>query len=429
MAARLGRLLLFLLFSNAFLRAELNAVPMIKPWKKVPIPAEYAGAWIVVGDLDNDGTAEIVSARNFNQNDEHYTTSVIALDLEGKVLWTWGDAKAGRNACHHDVACQIYDWDGDGNVEVVVATIDEIVSLDGKTGRIVHRFPIQKNAADCLVFANLTGKDRPADVLVKTRYSQIWAYNPEGQLLWSVEKPAGYPTAHQPRPIDLDLDGRDEVMAGFAMLDSDGTERWSLLDKDLPLQGGHLDCARILKRGKTSAETTLVLSHCGANALSVVTGDGEVIWSKSGEHFESIDVGKVRDDLEGNQIIVDLDHRGWGNGLLWILSDEGELLGEIESDWSRHHSLIQWGEGQLQSIFVAQARGLFDGYGRKLAEFELVDLPKETALTCLVSDVDGNGTEDLVVASNPASTVFLFRNPRKSSGGPPAKLEINHTFY
>ena len=41
-------------------------VPVIEPWCVVAIDPEYAGSWIVAGDVDGDGQVEMVSAKNFN---------------------------------------------------------------------------------------------------------------------------------------------------------------------------------------------------------------------------------------------------------------------------------------------------------------------------------------------------------------------------
>ena len=40
------------------------------------------------------------------------------------MLWRWGDPKIGQKKLHHDMACQIYDPDGDGKNEVVLAVYD-----------------------------------------------------------------------------------------------------------------------------------------------------------------------------------------------------------------------------------------------------------------------------------------------------------------
>ena len=70
---------------------DLEPKEIVQPWKQIELDPEYAGAWLVAGDLDGDGEVEIVSARNVNQDDNHYTCSVNAYRLDGRVLWRWGD--------------------------------------------------------------------------------------------------------------------------------------------------------------------------------------------------------------------------------------------------------------------------------------------------------------------------------------------------
>ena len=171
---------------------------VIKPWKTITLDSLYAGSWIVSGDIDNDGEPEIVSARNVDIRDSHYTSSVIVYNLDGSVLWKWGDASIGRNILHHDVACQIYDWDGNGTKDVIVATNKYLVELDGVTGKVKREIGIPNGASDCIVFANLGGNKRASDVLIKNRYGKIWALNSNGEILWNIELPAGKKTAHQP---------------------------------------------------------------------------------------------------------------------------------------------------------------------------------------------------------------------------------------
>nr|MBP9903708.1 hypothetical protein [Verrucomicrobiota bacterium] len=172
--------------------AEATNPPVIQPWRRIALDPEYSGAWVVAGDLDGDGQVEIVSARNVDQNDVHYTSAVVAQRLDGSVLWRWGDPKIGRQKLHHDVACQIYDWDGDGKNEVVLSGDGFVFELEGATGREKRRLPLPKDAGDCLVFVNVSGNTRLTDVLVKTRYTQIWAFDRNWKPLWTVENPGGY---------------------------------------------------------------------------------------------------------------------------------------------------------------------------------------------------------------------------------------------
>ena len=143
-----GRLLLLagaglvgLLSPGVQSEAREKSIPLVQPWKRIALDPEFGGAWVVAGDLDGDGTVEIVSARNVDQNDVHFTSAVVAQRLDSSMLWRWGNRKIGRKELHHDVACQIYDWDGDGRNEVVLCAGESLLELDGVTGREKRRLP------------------------------------------------------------------------------------------------------------------------------------------------------------------------------------------------------------------------------------------------------------------------------------------------
>lgn len=70
---------------------------IIKPWKPFALDPDYAGAWIVAGDIDGDGHVEIVSAKNVDVDGVHYTSSVVPHRLDGSVFWRSGDPTEGRN--------------------------------------------------------------------------------------------------------------------------------------------------------------------------------------------------------------------------------------------------------------------------------------------------------------------------------------------
>ncbi len=410
-----------------------STVPLIKAWARVSLDPEYAGAWIVAGDLDGDGAVEIVSARNVDHNDIHYTSAVVAQRLDGTVLWRWGNPHIGRKQLHHDVACQIYDWDGDGRNEVVLCTEGFLVELNGVTGKEQRRLPLPKDATDCLLFANLSGQPRATDVLVKTRYSQIWAFNREWKLLWTVNNPGSYRTAHQPVPVDLDGDGRDEIMAGFAMLNSDGSTRWVFKSQKVDQSRGHCDCFRLVRTGKKLEDFRFVLTMCGANCIALVDGNGKAIWEVAGEHFESVDVGRICSDASGLQLAVDIDHRPWGDGPLCVLDETGQVRTRIKTDYARHHALLDWTGDGVDEILIAQPRALFDGQGRQVARFEMSgedDAAGEERLA-LVGDFTGDGVPDVMLTTRAMTHLFIYKNEHGKKPNPPAPLgtEVNFTLY
>lgn len=408
--------------------------PEIAPWKTIRLDPEYGGQWVVAADLDKDGCVEIVSAENFNKDDTHYTSTAVAQRLDGTVLWKWGDPAVGRKTWHHDVACQIHDWNADGKKEVVLSTRGFLVELDGATGREQRRIAIPVDATDCLVFCNLSGRSYPSDVLVKDRYHQIWAFDVSGKPLWTIRDPGGYRTAHQPLPVDIDGDGRDEILAGYALLDPDGSIRWTIQSSTINLSQGHLDCARMLRTGKTPEDIRLAATFCGANALVLMNGTGKILWERTGHHFESIDIGTILPQVPGPHIVVDIDHQPAGQSPIWVLDDKGTPLGQITTGCSRHHLLVDWTGDGLEEIVVADYGGIYDYHVRCVATLVTPGSLNRFAETgfensVLAGDMTGDGISDIILVT--PETVYIYKNiaGKKTVDSLPLGTEFNFTLY
>ncbi len=400
-------------------------VPQINPWKTIHLDPEYGGNWCVTGDLDGDGQPEIVSAKNKYGDGIHYTTSAVAHRLDGSILWKWGNPTEGHAYNGYDVALQIYDWDGDGTNEVMLLTEGELVELDGATGKEKRRFAIPIRATDCLVFVNLSGGQRAQEVIVKDRYRRLWAYDYEGNQLWGGQwKPGGFPTAHQPRPIDLDSDGKDEIMAGYAMLNSDGTVRWTYRSKVMDQTHGHLDCCRVIQRGKTPEAYRLILTCCGDNNIACVDGNGKVLWERPGHHFESVQLGKIFPDLPGPHLLVDIAHEPVGTSPLWVMNSQGNVLGKIMLTSSRIHDLVDWTGDGVDEILVSADRGIFDYRGKRIATFNTGS--RGGAL--LLGDMTSDGISDVTIITAQPLAANIFKN---THGTTPGQLGcgVNFTLY
>lgn len=405
--------------------------PLVAPWRTITLDAQYGGHWVVAGDVDGDGQIEIVSAQNFNQTDDHFTSAVAVQKLDGSVLWRWGQPKLGRRQLHHDVACQIHDLDNNGTNEVIVAADRQLVILDGRSGQPARAFPIAQHASDCVVFADLSGTGWPAEILVKTRYGQIWAHAADGRLLWTVKEPGGYPTAHQPWPVDLDGDGRDEILAGYAALNSDGSVRWVFQAEQGRRNRGHADCWRVVRVAQRPEDTRLVMTMCGGNALVMTDGSGKLIWRVTGQHYESVDVGEIRNDVPGLELVVDVDHLSTPSKPLCLFDERGTPLGRIDTDYTRHHILVDWTGDGVAEIGTALPRALFDGRGRRVCRFAI----GESERPSLMADVDltGDGGRDVLLTTvrDGESKVYLYRSRPADPPGRkrPAGTGLNYTLY
>jgi hypothetical protein len=424
----------------------IDSLPAVEPTAVIAVDPRVAGAWTVAGDLDGDGKVELVQARLWERDDTHAVASVSAYRVDGSVLWHWGNPGDGVAALHSDAPCQIHDWNRDGRAEVVVATRTHVVVLDGATGTELWRFATpDPDAADCLVFARLSGGQRD-DILLKDRYHRIWAYTGEGRLSWAATDPGGMRTAHQPYPVDLDGDGRDAIVAGYAVLGPDGGLLWALDKKAFHLGQGHLDCVRVLQDGPRPEDWRLVLTCCGDNALLCLDGRGNLIWRRRGLHFESIDIARFVPGSASRQLVVDIDHAEPGRSPLHVLDGEGRLLGELNSVYGRHHRLVRWADAEVDRIVMCEDRLLVSGQtGEPLCRlhtpipagvcFDQSARPQEHRnrgefhLLGRVGNLFGTGAQDLMLTTNPGGVIWLYRNPGPALSDRPLGTGRNATLY
>jgi hypothetical protein len=64
--------------------------------------------------------------------------------------------------------------------------------LDGRTGKEKTRFNLPAPADDSLLFADLTGRGRREDMVVKDRYWNMWGVSHEAKVLWSYTGSVGH---------------------------------------------------------------------------------------------------------------------------------------------------------------------------------------------------------------------------------------------
>jgi hypothetical protein len=241
--------------------------------------------------------------------------------------------------------------------------------------------------------------------------------------------------------VDVDGDGRDEILAGYALVNADGTVRWVLHDGGRFKGGGHMDCARVLRRGATPSECTLVLTCCGHYRLMAVDGNGGILWEIGGHHFESIDVGKVRSDRPGAQLLVDVvPTAGFGDqNELWLVGADGEWLGRIRVEYARFHTLADLDGDGLEEIVLPHSRGVFDGSGRRTATLAMEPQPDlyggrpqaqgEIGNIVLRGDLDGDGVADVAITAPESVCLFRSAPPTGKSAKAPLGTGLNFTLY
>ncbi|MCA0757826.1 hypothetical protein KP806_22450 [Paenibacillus sp. N4] len=368
----------------------------------------YIASDASVADVDGDGEYEIVFLWNPSnaKDNSHagYTGNVYieAIELDGTKLWRI-DLGVNIRAGAHYTAFMVYDMDGDGKAEVVVKTADgtkdgkgqvigdgtkdyrndsgyilsgpEYLTLfDGETGAAVSTVNYDPPRGDVSAWGDGYGNrvdrflaaiayldgEKPSVVMTRGYYTRtvLAAFDYVGGELvkrWTFDSDvAGEQYEgqgnHGLSVLDVDADGKDEIMYGALAIDDDGTVLYST-------GLGHGDAMHAGKLDPNREGYQVVSVHEHTNAEYGIemrdAATGEIIWGE----YTGIDTGRgMSADIDPNypgyeswaSTIVD----GQMEPVTRVYSSTGEVIYEgAEAPKSANFAI--WWDGDLQ-------RELFD---------------------------------------------------------------------
>lgn len=278
--------------------------------KHIDVSAAGCGCQLRMGDLNGDGRLDFVMVQpNSGTDDRYFPHSVVAAtaySIDGELLWQIGKPCYEDIEYSADVPAQIYDVDRDGNNEFLCVVSGEFRIYDGMTGELKRSFPLpDESAHDCIAFADLEGVGYAKNIILKNRFHQIWALDKNFNTLWTYKGNVG----RYPIICDLNGDGRDEIIAGNVVFDSDGNVLWELEGSDFPASVcvGDLNMSGKLTI-VASGEKTNIYDENGAIKQSL----------RSGVYTDNIIMGNIRPDIFGSEIagyFAETDEDGYNNGL------------------------------------------------------------------------------------------------------------------
>ena len=340
----------------------------------------------------------------------------------GQVLWQTGTPRDDEDviALTTDLPFQVYDIDGDGIDEVIASWDFKLFILDGRDGSVKKQMdtPLNTEApetvtglefgkyafdrlnVDAIRLVNISGAERPEEILIKDRYSRLWVYDKDLNLKWKFQK---YNTGHFPYDHDYDGDGKNEVFSCYNMIGSDGKLRWCL-----PIEQDHTD-EIIYGRFDPEGEEALAIVS-GWEGFMLVSKDGQILYRDIIGHSQRISAGNYLPSRPGLELCTTTY---WGNnGIIYIHDHTGKDIWHREMLCNGNIiAPVNWtGDGRDLILLNASASqgGLMDGEGNIVVLFPDDGHPE---LSCMAEDIFGDSRDEIIVWDRKSLWVYTPDGP------------------
>jgi hypothetical protein len=252
----------------------------------------------------------------------------------------------------------------------------------------LNELPHEKNNGDSILFVSLSGGKVAREILLKDRYRGFWLIGSDLKPLWEGRGQTG----HYPFPVDVDGDGKQEFVIGYALWNHTGKALWSHDEK----LRDHADA--ISMGNYTGDPNGPVRAYiCGSDeGFVVIEKDGKIFRHLRIGHTQTQSVGNYRPEAQGLEIMI---ANFWRNpGIVTLLDADANILEQREmTPGSTHLAPVNWrGDGQEFALLSGNIRegGMIDGSLRRVVMFPDDGHPD---LAYHVADVTGDARDEIIL--------------------------------
>jgi hypothetical protein len=121
---------------------------------------------------------------------------------------------------------------------------------------------------------------------------------------------------------------------------------------------------------------------------------------------------------------------------MWTIDENGKLLAQIVTPYSRHHKLLDWTGDGIDEILVAYSGAIYNNKGKRIATLTSPEDPANSEevtpveqRSMLLGDIDGDGVKDIIMATNNKVYIYKNKNGKKPNKSVPLGTGPNLTLY
>ncbi len=299
----------------------------------------------------------------------------------------------------------LYDFTGDGNAEIIVASEDDHIYCVDSEGNVKWSSPVLYNDFELAsilsspAVSDVSGDGSP-EIIIGSDDGML-CLDPNGKTIWAY---TGSATRYISSPAvdDLDGDGNPEIVAGSVgdfmvkSFDAAGNMNWKFAAGHGDFDAAVLSSPTIADINGDGIREALIGTH--NSVVLALDTKGELQWNYESGHtnFGSPSVADLNGDGEINIISGSDDHSFYsfdtrGDKLWDVVTDEPVLSSPSVGDLD--------GDGNLETIFGSDDGSIYSVGADGFISWKF-ETKGEVRSSPALGDVNGDGNLEVVVGSN-----------------------------